>query len=141
MRVRVFDGLFPHGFAGSNVDRGILVRNPGTSVAPAALWRKGSVVAPVPIVPERLGASRLPSLRSARCGLDPPGALPSYCQLPSRRRRTAFGQGAMSRSRKAVVILRNLLRRAFVRATSVGGDLSSARVENSVMKSSSLEPG
>ena len=110
MRVRVFDGLFPHGFAGSNVDRGILVRNPGTSVAPAALWRKGSVVAPVPIVPER-------------------------------RRRTAFGQGAMSRSRKAVVILRNLLRRAFVRATSVGGDLSSARVENSVMKSSSLEPG
>jgi hypothetical protein len=33
-------------------------------------------VARFSIVRERLGASRLPSLRSALCGLDPPGTLP-----------------------------------------------------------------
>src|SRR2546428_2662945 len=36
------------------------------------------------ILRERWGASRLPSLRSALRGLDPPSALPVFAQLPER---------------------------------------------------------
>ena len=54
-------------------------------------------VAPFSIIRKRLGASRLPSLRSALRGLDPPGALPRDWQLPERRARC--GRRSLVRSR------------------------------------------
>ena len=44
-----------------------------------ARFNRSRAVAPFSIIRERLGASRLPSLRSALRGLDPPGALPWSC--------------------------------------------------------------
>jgi hypothetical protein len=50
-----------------------------------ARFNRYRAVAPFSIIRERLGASRLPSLRSALRGLDPPGALPGDQLLPERR--------------------------------------------------------
>jgi hypothetical protein len=64
-----------------------------------ARFDRSRAVAPFSIIRERLGASRLPSLRSALRGLDPPGALPTLANIGATGRSRDFHSAAASRTR------------------------------------------